>query len=86
MNCDKYGWQIYMPTDEVSLYDGVIDTRIYHIESTDDVALQGNGWYCDSVIGKALNYEFIASEYIKYQLKSPMYLKPNRIKQFGLEV
>ena len=60
MNCDNYGWPIYMPTDEVSLYDGVIGTGIY-IESTGGFALQGNGWYCDSVIGKALNYELITS-------------------------
>ena len=51
--CDNYGWPIYMPTDEVRLYDGVIDTGRYHIESTDGFALQGNGWYCDSVIDKA---------------------------------
>ena len=31
MNCDNYGWPIYMPTDEVRLYGGVIDTRIYYI-------------------------------------------------------
>ena len=30
-------------------------------ESTDGVALQGNGWYCDSVIDKALNYKLITS-------------------------
>ena len=30
MNCDNYGWPLYMPTDEVRLYDGVIDTGRYH--------------------------------------------------------
>ena len=39
-----------MPTDEVRLYDGVNDTEIYYIESTDGFALEGNGWYCDSVL------------------------------------
>ena len=67
MNCDNYGWPIYMPTDEVRLYDGVIDTGRYYIESTDGFALQGNGWYCDSVIDMALNYMLITSEYVKYQ-------------------
>ena len=86
MNCDNYGWHIYMPTDEVRLYDGVTYTGIYYIESTDGFALQGNGWYCDSVIDKALIYKFITSEDIKYQLKAPMSLKPNHFKQIVLEV
>ena len=86
MTCGNYGWPIYMPTDEVRLYDGVIDTGRYHIESTDGFALQGNGWYCDSVIDKALHYKLITSEDIKYQLKASMSLKPNHFKQFVLEV
>ena len=84
MNCDNYGWPMYMPTDEVRLYDGVIDTGRYHIESTDGFALQGNGWYCDSVIDKALHYKLITSEDIKYQLNASMPLKPNHFKQFVL--
>ena len=31
MNSDNYGWPIHMPTDEVRLYDGVIDTGCYFI-------------------------------------------------------
>ena len=73
-----------MPTDEVRLYDGVIDTGRYHIESTDGFALQGNGWYCDSITGKALDYKLNTSEDTKYQLKASMSLKPNHFKQFGL--
>ena len=86
MNCDNCGWPIYMPTDEVRLYDGVIGTGRYYIESTDGVALQGNGWYCDSAIDKALNCKLITSEDIKYQLKTSMFLKPNHFKRFVLEV
>ena len=81
MNCCNYGWPTYMPTDGVSLYDGVIGTGRYYIESTDGFALQGNGWYCDSGIDKALTYKLIASAYIKYQLKTSMSLKPNHFKQ-----
>ena len=40
---------MYMTTDEARLYDGGIDTGRYYIESTVSFALQGNGWYCDSV-------------------------------------
>ena len=86
MSCDSYGWPVYMPTDEVRLYDGVIDSGGYYTASTDGFALQGNGWYCDSVIDKALSYKLITSEDIKYQLKPPMSLKPNHFKQFALEV
>ena len=75
-----------MPTDGARLYDGVIGTGRCYIKSTDDFALQGNGWYCDSIIDKALNCKLITSEDIKYQLKAPMSLKPNRFKQFASEV
>ena len=81
MHCDNYGWPIYMPTAEIRLYDGGIDTGRYYIESTDGFALQGNGWYSD-----ALNDKLITSEDIKYQLKAPMSLKPNHFKQFVFEV
>ena len=84
INFDNYGWPIYMPTDEVRLQNGVIDTGTYYIESTGGFALQGNGWYCDSVIDKALNYKLITSGDIRYQLQTPMSLKPNHFKQFAL--
>ena len=29
------------------------------IESTDGFALQGNSWYCESVIDKALHYKLV---------------------------
>ena len=61
MDCGNYGWPIDMPTDEVKLYDGVIGTGRYYIESIGGFALQGNGWCCDSGIDRALNYKFIAS-------------------------
>ena len=35
MNCDKFGWAIYMPTDEVKPFDGTIDIGRYCIETTD---------------------------------------------------
>ena len=54
MNCDDYGWPIYMPTDEVEPNDGNIETGRYYIETTDTFALEGNGWYCDSVVEKSL--------------------------------
>ena len=30
MNCDNYGWPVYMPTDEARLCDGIIDTGRYY--------------------------------------------------------
>ena len=86
MNCDNYGWPIYMPTGEVKLCDGVFDTGKYYIESTGGFALQGNGWYCNSVIDKALNLKLITSADIEYQLKASMSLKPNHFIQFVLKV
>ena len=69
MNCDEFGWAIYMPTDEVEKYDGTIETGRYYIETTEAFALEGNGWYCDSVIKKALQFKLITEEDIKFQLK-----------------
>ena len=53
MNCDEFGWAIYMPTDEVEKYGGRTETGRYYIETTDAFALEGNGWYCDSVINNS---------------------------------
>ena len=39
MNCDKFGWAIYMPTDEIKPFDGTIDTGRYCIETIDYFAL-----------------------------------------------
>ena len=86
MNCDEFGWAIYMPTDEVEKYDGRIEAGRYYIETTEAFALEGNGWYCDSVIKKALQFKLIAEEDIKFQLTSSMSLKPNHFKQFVLDV
>ena len=59
--CDSYGWAMYMPIDEVEIYDGRIDTGRYYVETTNAFALEGNGWYCDSVVDKALEYKLITS-------------------------
>ena len=75
-----------MPTDEVEIYDGMIDTGRYYVETTNAFALEGNGWYCDSVVGKALGYKLITPGNIKYQLKATMSLKPDHFNKFVLEV
>ena len=59
--CDSYGWAMYMPTDEVEIYDGRIDTGRYYVDTTNAFALEGNGWYCDSVVDKAFEYKLITS-------------------------
>ena len=86
MNCDDFGWAIYMPTDEVEKYEGRVETGRYYIETTEAFALEGNGWYCDSVIKKALQFKLSTEEDIRFQLNSPLSLKPNHFKQFGLDL
>ena len=86
MNCDEFGWAIYMPIDELEKYDGRIETCRYYIETTEAFALEGNGWYCDSVIKKALQLKSFTEEDIRFQLKSPLSLKPKHFKQFVLDV
>ena len=73
---------MYMPTGELEIYDGRIDTGRYYVETTNAFALEGNGGYCDSVVGKSLGYKLTTSENIKYQLKANMSLKPNHFNKF----
>ena len=77
---------MFMPSDEVEIYGGRIDTGRYYVEATNTFALEGNGWYCDSVVDKALECKLITSENIKYQLTATMSLKPNHFNKFALEV
>ena len=65
MSCGEFGRAIYMPTDEVEKYGGRTETGRYYIETTDAFALEGNGWYCDSGIGKELQFKLITEEYVK---------------------
>ena len=44
-----------MPTDEVEVFDIVIETGRYWVNTSDGFALHGNGWYCDSVVEKHYN-------------------------------
>jgi len=85
-NCDKYGWAIYKPTDEVEQYDGKIDTGRYYVETTENFALEGNGWYCDYVVEKSLKYKLITEEDFKLQVKASKDLKPNQFNKFVLDV
>ena len=75
MNCDEFGWAIYMPTDEVEKYDGRIETCRHYIETAEAFALEGNGWYCDAIIKKALHFKLITEEDVKFQLKITTVLK-----------
>ena len=65
---------------------------LFYIESTDGFALQGNGWYCDSVIDKALNYK-LRNNVRRYQVSAKSIhafvlnkKQPNHFKQCALEV
>lgn len=63
MDCDQYGWAIYMQTGEVQPYDDKIDTGRYHVGADEKFALEDNGWYCDSVVVQALTYVLTTPEY-----------------------
>jgi len=86
MNCDKFGWAVYMPTDEVKIFDGRIDTGRYYIETDENFMLGGNGWYADIVVEKAVNYGVIDLEDIKLQIKSSIVLKSNHFEDFVLKI
>ena len=86
MNCDTYGWSLFTPTDEVKPFDGTIDAGMYCIETDNCFPLRGNGWYYDDTVEKALNYNLIKTENIKYQLKASYTLKQHHFEQFVLDV
>ena len=48
--------------------------------------LKGNGWYVDGVVEKALKYELITKEDIKYYIKPPHILKQNHFYNFVSEI
>ena len=81
LTCDKYGWPVYMPTDEVEVFDTVIETGRYWVDTPDGFALHGNGWYCDSVVEKALQYGIIKLKDIKYQIKASHSLDSNHFEK-----
>ena len=75
-----------MPTDEIEKYVNNIVAARYYVETTEAFALEGKGWYCDSLTKKTLQYKLITEEYIKYQLKTSLSVKQNHFKQFVLDV
>jgi len=85
-NCDKYGWSLYTPTDEVKEFDGEIDTGLYYIETNNYFPLKGNGWYFDDTIEKAIQYNLINYSNIIYQLKPSFILKSDHFKDFVYDV
>ena len=85
-NCDSFGWSMYAPTDEVKLFDGVVDTGMYYIETSNYFPLKGNGWYFDDTIEKAIKYKLIAVMDIKYQMKPSYTLKQNHFSTFVHDV
>lgn len=83
MGCDRFGWCVFTPTDEVEIYDGsYIQTGMYFIETDNWFPLKGNGWYFDDVIEKALKYNIITKENIKYQISPSYTLKQDHFKTF----
>lgn len=64
----KHGWSAYMPTDKVEVFDTVSETGRYWANTNGGVPLHGNGWYCDSVVEKALKHGIIKFKEIKYQI------------------
>ena len=66
-SCDNFGWPLFNPTDEIKRYPGEdIETGLYYVETSNSSPLKCNGWYFDGVVEKALKYEFITKEDVKY--------------------
>ena len=88
MNCDKYGWSQFAPTDEVKDFDGTIDTGTYFIEtSISNPVLEDNGWYFDyNTMEKVLKYKLITNSNIKFQVKASYSLSPDHFEKFVHDV
>ena len=87
-SCDNFGWSLFNPTDEVKRYDPIsdIETGLYFIETSNSFPLKGNGWYFDGVVEKALKYELITKEDIKYYIKPSRILKQDHFYNFVSEI
>lgn len=86
MNSDIYGWSIFKPTDEVKPFDGTIETGMYFAVTSNYFPLKGNGWYFDDTVDKALKYNLITKNDIKYQVKASCSLDQYHFKQFVRDV
>ena len=87
-SCGDFGWSIFNPTDEVKRYDSEsdIEAGLYFVETSNSFPLKGNGWYFDGVVAKALKYEPITKEDIKYYIKPPHILKQDHFYNFVSEI
>ena len=87
-SCGNFGWSLFNPTDEVKRYDSKsdIETCLYFVETSNSFPLKGNGQYFDGVVEKALKYELITKEDIKYYIKPSHILKQDRFYNFVSEI
>ena len=87
-SCGTLGWSIFNPTDEVKTFNPIsyIETGLYFIETYNSFPLTSNGWYFDGVVDKALNYELITKEDIKYYIKPSHILKQDHFYNFVSDI
>ena len=82
-SCVNCGWSLFNPTDEIKRYPGEnIETGLYFVETSNIFPLNGNGWFFDGVVEKALQYELIAKEDINYSIKPSHILKQDHFYDF----
>ena len=87
-SCDDFGWSLFSPTDEVNTFNPIADTEtgLYFIETSNSFPLKGNGWYFDGVVEKALKYELITKEDIRYYIKPSHILKQDHFYNFVSDI
>ena len=85
-SCADYGWSVFNPSDEVKPYNGEVKTGLFYIKTNNYFPLKGDGWYFDSVVEKALRYQIITNDDIKYELIPSIVLDKNTFISFVKEV
>ena len=55
---------------------------MYFVVTDNYFPLKGSGWYFDDVVAKAIGYNLIKREDIKYQVKASYALQPTHFRQF----
>lgn len=78
----KFGWPVYNIFDEVTKFDGTIETGFYFVETNKFFPFRYNGWYDADLVYYGVESGIISKDNIKYQYKPSQEMEPKYFKKF----